>query len=211
MSLKKEREKFTSLTGRQKLQYIWDYYKFPIAVGCIILYIFGYILYGQITKKEMILHTAMINVSAGEELTQKLTEDFLTEAGIDPRKNEFIFTPGLYLTKDTSDPNIQYTQASQVKLLANIDAQKLDIVIMNQEVFDTFAENDYLYDLSELLSENENAEAYHAITKKSPMGLDLTVSGIVAEAGFQDTVYLGVIKNSPRLDMAKTYIDYLFS
>lgn len=35
--------------------------------------------------------------------------------------------------------------------------------------------------------------------------------GFFKEAGFGDDVYLGVLKNSPRVDMAIEYISYLFS
>ena len=37
-----EREKLKSLHGLKKIQYIWDYYKLPILVACVILYILGY-------------------------------------------------------------------------------------------------------------------------------------------------------------------------
>ena len=64
-----EQETFKALDGRQKLQYIWDYYKLPLAVLCIFLYIIGYSLYGHFTHKETLLCTALVNVSAGEALT----------------------------------------------------------------------------------------------------------------------------------------------
>ena len=37
-----EREKLKNLHGLKKVQYIWDYYKLPIVVLCIFLYIITY-------------------------------------------------------------------------------------------------------------------------------------------------------------------------
>ena len=36
-----------------------------------------YMLYGRITHKDTVLYTALVNVAAGEDLTQELTGDFL--------------------------------------------------------------------------------------------------------------------------------------
>ena len=52
---KSSNEKWNSLSGKQKARYVWDYYKFPIAVCLICLYIVGYTVYGHFTKKEVLL------------------------------------------------------------------------------------------------------------------------------------------------------------
>ena len=43
------------------------------------------------------------------------------------------------------------------------------------------------------------------------MGLLVSQKGIFKKAGFDGDVYLGVVKNSPRTDMAIEYINYLYS
>lgn len=234
------------LHGKKKLQYIWDYYKLPIAVACILIYIIGYIIYGHITKKDTLLHTALINVTVGEETTNMLSEDFLQAQHINKKKNEILLTTGLYLTDDEHSPYFEYTQASRIKILANIQNEELDIVLMDQEVFDAFTKEDYLYNLEELfssssltastnegngisktneinkteetdetnkVSDNEKAlsKIHNAILKDQPVGIDLSSSPLIKKAGFEDKIYLGIIKNSTRLDMAKNYILYLFS
>ena len=112
-------------------------------------------------------------------------------------------------------------------------------VFMNKEAFDAFSQKGYLYNLDELLAEEapalfrqlapyfvtnteileDNAEdllfdgsaVYYAETAKYPMGLDLSESPFIKKGGFPETVYLGVIKNSPRLHMVFDYLEYLFS
>ena len=110
---------------------------------------------------------------------------------------------------------------------------------MDKEAFDAFSQSGYLCNIENLLHEakpeaaaewkpylttntvilEDNTEdmmmdeslSYQAVTEEFPMGLLLSQKGLIKEAGFEDDVYLGVIKNSPRMDMAAEYIEYLYS
>ncbi len=42
------------------------------------------------------------------------------------------------------------------------------------------------------------------------MGLNVSQAEIFRQAGFEDDVFLGVLKNSPRAGMAVKYIRYLY-
>lgn len=223
---------------KQKLQYIWDYYKLPIAIICIATYIVIYIIYGHYTHKDTTLYTALVNVTAGENLTDRLSNDFLQSQNIDTTKNTLNLYSNLYLTSDKDNIYHEYTYASRIKILATIDSEQLDIVIMNKEAFDAFAQNGYLCNLDRLLAKEEpklyeklkpflvknisilednaidlifdDSLTYSAKTEKYSMGLDLSASPAIQEAGFGETVYLGVIKNTPRKDVVMEYIKYLF-
>lgn len=211
-TISNEIEKIRSLHGRQRLRYIWDYYKLPLAVLCILIYIIGYIIYGQVTHKDTVLCTALINVSAGEGFTSGLTSGYLDYLGKDPSRNEVELMTGLYLTDNESDPNYEYTYASQAKVLASVNSQELDMVLMNQAALDILSRNDYLCDLGDLLSSSDPdlySQTSEYITENT--ALDLSQSPLIQQTGFSDTVYLGIIANSARQDAAVEYIKYLFS
>lgn len=233
-----ERKKLRELHGTQKLQYIWDYYKLPMALCGILLYIIAYTIYGKATHKDIVLYTALVNVNAGEDLTQDLSSRFLEAEQINPSENKLHLYSGLYLTDDESNAYHEYTYASRMKILAAIDAGQIDVVLMNQEAFDAFSQNGYLCDLEKLLSE-ENPElyeeikgdlitntsilednsidlyfddsiAYTAKTEEYVMGLELSGSPLISAAGFEEPVYLGILANSPRKEAAVTYLQYLY-
>lgn len=236
---KSSNEKWNSLSGKQKVQYVWDYYKFPIAVCLICLYIVGYTVYGHFSKKEILLYTALVNVSAGEQLTDVLSGGFLDFLGADISKTDLELYTGINLTADPDAPNHEYAYASRVKIIASIDDEKLDVVLMNREAFDAFSQNGYLYNMEELLRDTDlqsiskwepylvsgtviledNADEllqddsleYQAVTEEYPMGLNVSETNVFRQAGFEEDVYLGVIKNSPRVDMTAEYIRYLFA
>lgn len=227
-----------SLPWKKKIQYIWDYFKLPLALLCILLYVIIYAAYRHFTYKEPVLYTALVNVNAGKTLTEQLSENFLYIMDIDTSRNKLQLYSGLYLTDDENNAYHEYTYASRTKILATIDGEQLDVVLMDQEAFDAFSQNGYLCNIDELLStktpdfyedikpyivENifiaednafellfDSSIPYSAVTEEYPMGLDLSQTGFLAQAGFEETVYLGIIDNSPRKDTAVAYLQYLF-
>lgn len=233
-----EKEKLKTLHGKQKLQYIWDYYKLPLIIVAIFLYIILYIIYGQVHHKDTILYTALVNVNAGEELTKDLSTRFLESQNINQKKNDVYLYSNLYLTSDETNSYHEYTYASRMKILAAINAKQMDIVLMNKEAFDAFSQNGYLCNLEDLLSKKDaklyeklkpylitntsilednsidllfdESINYKAQTQDFPMGINLSKSPIIQKAGFQDIVYLGVISNSPREDNIISYLKYLY-
>lgn len=237
-----ERPFMQGLHGKDKLQfllqYLWDYYKLPMAVTAIALYIIVYAAYNHFNHKDTALYAALVNVAVGDTLTEELSTQFLTAKNLNPDKNIFRLYSGLYLTNDEINIHHEYTYASRMKILASIDAEQLDVVLMNKEAFDAFSEKGYLYNLDELLAEEapalhqqlepyfvtnieilednseelilDNSAVYHAETTEYLMGLDLSDSPIIKKGGFQEKVYLGIIKNSPRMDTVFDYLEYLF-
>lgn len=231
-----------NLRGKAKLQfflqYLWDYYKLPLAAAAIALYIALYAVYGHFTHKDTALYAALVNVAVGETLTEELSSRFLTAQNLNTNANTFRLYSGLYLTDDENSIYHEYTYASRLKILASIDAEQLDVALMNKEAFDAFSQNGYLSDIDELLAEEvpalhqqlapyfvtntvileDNSEdllldssaVYHAETEDYPMGLDLSASPLIQKGGFQETVYLGIIKNSPRMHTVFDYLEYLF-
>lgn len=234
-----ERKKLKNLHGLKKVQYIWDYYRLPLVVLCIFLYIIGYSLYGHFTHKETVLYTALVNVSVSDSLSGQLSTGFLDYLEKDISENTLQLYTGLYLTDDESNPYHEYTYASRMKILADIDSEQLDVVLMNKEAFDAFSQNGYLCNLEELLSDQNSALysrlkpylatntiilednsidlqfdsslTYEAVTEEHPVGLDLSGADLIQRAGFDDTVYLGIIQNSTHKDAAVNYVQYLFS
>ena len=146
---------------------------------------------------------------------------------------------GLYLSDSPAAENHQYSYASRLKVLAAVNAKQLDVVWMNREAYDIFSQSGYLLDLSEFLSQNspelypdlapyliENdvilednaiaytlneADSYTSVTEKAVNAMEITDFHMVSDAGFPDSVYLGVIANSQRRSSDLDYIKYLYS
>lgn len=232
------RDAFREMRLADKADYIYTYYKLPIFLALIALWFVCSTAYRQITKKEVVLYSAHINVSVGDDLERQLDADFISAAGANPRKAEVYLYRGLYLSDDASTENHQYGYASRLKLLAAIEAKQLDVVLMNQEAYDILSQNGYLLDLPDFLPEDgslyhlldshlsantvivednaieynlNEADEYVAVTQEAVNGIDVSAFPMFFEARFPDAVYLGVIANSPRRPAVLQYIEYLAS
>ena len=227
-----------TLHGWKKVQHILAYYKFLLLIICIFAYFIIYNIYGYLTHKNIILYTALVNVVAGEDLTRQLEGDFLDHLGVDTSKNAMKLYTNLYLTDDELSVYHEYTYASRMKILAILEGKSLDVILMNQEAFDAFSQNGYLYDLEQLFSETDpalyekirsdlvyniviledNANdrilnksiPYSARTEEHAFGLDISQTPFIRQSGFDESVYLGIAANSPRLNTVSEYLKYLY-
>lgn len=235
----KQPRRLRELHGKARLQYLFDYYKLPFFAGCIVLYIAGYALYGHFTHKDTVLYTALVNINAGDELTSQLSGGFLKYAGRDASKEKLELYTNWYLTGDAGSANYSYTSATSTKIVASIDRECLDVVLMNREAFDAFSQNGYLLNMETFLRENapqlldrlqdslvsntvsqeeqtpdaqpDPSAAQSSGTDEYPAGIDLSQSPLISQAGFDDTAYLGVIANTPRTEAVVSYLQYLYS
>lgn len=225
------RESFRKMDTAHKAEYIYMYYKWFILLGIVVLVILGNTLHRQLTKKNVTLYLGLANVSVGTELEQTITIDFVQWLGQNPKKNEVLAYKGLYLSSDASTEDHQYAYASKMKVMAAVNAQKLDLVLMNREAYDLLSQSGYLLPLTELpesltpyLMENEvilesnaidvqlnTAEDYRIVTETVPNGLDVSEFPIFRDAGFDGVVYIGFLANIPHYDTAVSYLEYLFT
>ena len=221
---------FQAMSPAQKAEHIFTYHKWTILLVLLSLIVLGSILHRQLTQKRPVLYLAVINTTFGEQVEKSLTEDFLAAAGGDTRREEVYLYRDLYLSEDADALNHEYAYASKVKLGGAISAEKLDLVLMNQEAYDIFSRHGYHMELTALpdalsasLVENEvilsdnsvdyllgNAAQEQVITKTVPNALAVSSLPLFRDAGFDGALYIGVISNSPRPEEAKAYLRYLF-
>ena len=230
------RESFRRMRPYKKIEYILSYYKAILIPGILLLILLGSGIHRHLTQKTPVLYLAALNTTWGSVLNDSLTTDYLTSRGYDPKKQEVYEYLDLYLSNDASAENHSLAYASQMKLLGSIDAEQLDIVLMNREAYDILSQSGVLLELSSLrdsesalyeqiaplliqnaviLSDNElevtlgEAEERETVTKQAENGLDLSELPLFRSSGMDGALYLGIIANTPRLPEAITYIRYL--
>ena len=240
---------FRRMSPAEKLDHIYTYYKWPIFLALAALLVLGSVLQRQLTKKEVVLYLASVNVSVGEDLEESLSEGFLRYAGANPKKQEVYWYQALYLSEDADVLNHQYAYASKLKLMGAIDyasrmkflgaleTKQLDVMLLNREGYDLLSKSGYLLDLEDVLSREDpalyeqirdhltvnrvtvqdnsleyqlgEAEDLEQVFQDAENGLDLSDYPLFRDAGFPDTVYLGIAANTERLEAALQYVAYL--
>lgn len=174
------------LHGKAKLQYLWDYYKLPFIIICIVLYILVYNIHGQLVKKTTVLSIAFINVNMSESLSQHLTSDFLDFEHLSAKKNEICTYDNLLIQENPDSENLEYAYASSARLLAAIDAKKIDLAFMNREAMEQLNKKGYLSD-----------------------SINVSNFPLLKNAKFDGDIYVGIIKNAPHKDECLKYLDFI--
>ena len=219
----------------QRLDHIFEYYKFPLVLILIAVVALGSVLYYRLTRREALLYVACANVSVGDTLDNALSEGYARAIGADPRKSEVKLYRNLYLSQDATVQNHEYAYASQLKVMASMANRQLDVVLMNREAYDILSAGGYLLPLEDflegelsgrtdhlvkntvILSDNaiehrlDESVPYHAETEEVENAILISAYPLFARADFSGDVYLGVVGNSARMGAVLQYIDYLTS
>ena len=215
----------------QKAEYILAYYKLPLVLILIAAIALGSMLRYQLTHKDPLLYVGMANVSVADDAEPILADEFVTAQGQSTRDKEVVIYRDLYLVDPELSSDHQLSYASRLKVLATIDAQELDAVLMSGQSYDLLSHSGFLLDLStvasrlpddlaKLVRENDviiednqvefdlgEAETYEAKTERVENAFE--VSGLGPFVGLTDDVYLGIIGNTPRLDTALAYLEHV--
>lgn len=229
------RAAYRELSFPQKLAHIWLYHKWPIILGLTALVILVSVAYRILTKKESVLYLAMINVSVNSELEEAMTVGFLNDAGFDADRQELLIYRDLYLSEDTDVTTHRSAYATRIKLMASVEQQQLDLILMSAQSYDILSSQGYLLPVEELLNgEAELAEALAPIVTANEVTIEdneieyqlreaeehIVVTETVTNAfrldalplfagQFEAPLYLGVVANTPRRAVCLRYLRYL--
>lgn len=230
------RAAFRAMSLPQKAEYIFAYYKLPLVLALVVLVAIGSVGRYVLTHKEPLLYVAYANVELSEEDDARIFDGYLRERGANPHTTQVSRYYDLYLCDPEGSVDHQYSYASRVKLLATIDAEELDVVLMSKGSYDLLSHIGYLADLQELLSADPSlssqvedllqtndviiednqveldlgeADAYEATTEPCVNAIEVNALPAFASIDLTEQLYLGVIGNTPRTDEVLALIAYL--
>jgi len=145
-----ERNKLREMTFKKKLEYIWDYYKFPIIGFFVVLIFIGSLL--NIRYFNPPPGTALfVAWSAGFATEEQLDDlkNILGERIIDEAENEEV-SISLFLE---SEVNPAFSSANAQRLVAMVAAGEIDVFITDKQLLEEFSENGILMPLDHMLAE----------------------------------------------------------
>ena len=190
-----------------KLRYFYDYYKFHVLAIILLLYFVINITHGLLFRKDIILNIGLVNVNLSDQVSLVISDNFITTLTIDDAKVQLY--DNLYIKNNPTQEEYEITYASHLKLLATINAQQLDIVIMDDSSLNYFSENDFLYSLDEL-SSNSSLQNHLLTIDDTSSVIEITNSPLMSKFNFNGNLYLGIIKNCSNKDTVLTFLNYLY-
>jgi hypothetical protein len=188
------------MSKKKKAEYIWEYYKLHIIGILVVISIIVSLVHSQITKVDYVFNLTMlgntVNTDKVTDLQSKLTSVVVKDG--DTKKQAIISNMSLGGSA-SSDPTMesQYMQ----KFVAQLSVGELDVVILDKDMFESFAKQDMFlrldkisgFDLASIKSEKieatatDKTKAVYAINAKDikafkDVGYDTTnkVIGIIS-------------------------------
>lgn len=152
---KQERENIKNGTPKQKLTYFWDYYKWHVIIGVIVIIAVVSFIHQMATRKETAFYALMLNATEYNYLedTSVNTAAFTEYAGIDENKYQVIYDTSVQIGTEAGD---DYNSAQ--KLMVYIAAAELDVMVSDSDSLLKYAYQGQFRDLRDFLTKEQLAE-----------------------------------------------------
>ncbi|WP_317326820.1 hypothetical protein [Turicibacter sanguinis] len=138
-----------TMTRKEKKDYIWYYYKSHMMMGLFAVVLVGSLIYDVMTKDKIIFSLTLFGEAESgvqiEEIQQDLTQLVAPEA----TKKEKVLVQ-FYGLNEVETSFDEMTDLYQQKMISQIAAQELDLVIMGESDFGFYAEEKMFEALNEI-------------------------------------------------------------
>lgn len=152
-ALRREREKLSKLTWKERFVYVWDYYKtqMVIIIGVILLIQIGFTMVSNMQKEE-VLQAYFVNCNySGIDQDAVIAEFGEYIGGLDRHE---VVTLDTTITSGGAD-GMETTMAQQMKFTALMAAQSIDLMLLDENAYEQYEQQDYLMDLTDVFSEEQ--------------------------------------------------------
>ena len=227
---REQAERFAKMDRRQKLQYIWDYYKIPIIAVLVLILAVTSIVRDRMSRKETVLYIAMLDSNASFVMESNLLDDFTaTLEGFDADREQMEINAD-YDASGTSRPGFVFIE----KTVADYSAGIIDATIAPKAAIEQYAEHQAYGDLSEILPkelyDRLRSEGYELIEHtyedpatgkryEYPAAVNISDSSAI-KAGFTDVdgnkrdyydedCYYAISPDTENMDNCVAFLEYL--
>ena len=214
--MREERETLQGMPLKKKLGYIWDYYK--AVIGAAVVLVFILFIIAQAVKgagKTIVFSAALINAEkAGGVEVPELGRDFAEYIKIDEKKEEVSFDDSYLMNPEQGDT---ITMAAQTKLMAAIQAEMVDVMVMREEVYKSYLASGAFMPLEEALDEEfleQHKDMLVFGTVESDAGekayaLKFEKNEKLRDVCGKGTIYFAVTARAVHLENVEKFVDYL--
>jgi len=213
-----EKVKLRELTFKKKLEYIWDYYKYPILGICAGLIIAGSMINTRYINPSPDI-ALFISWNAGfvaEEQTAVLS-DILAGQIINEEANEMVIISPVF----TSDEDPAMAMANVQRTLAMLAVGEIDLFILDSQQLEEYSGNGFLLPLESTLERikmidpntyrriEENVlyapfEAGAGDNKERVMGINIGTSPLLTTLGYiGQELYFSIASTAGRINNAE--------
>lgn len=220
-SLQEEKNKLKNMSLKDRLWYIWEYYKIPI-IGTVVGVFLIFSIFSAVhnNRFETALSCVILNSQPDSEkdlVSEYFDQGFRQYLGLTD-ETKIDVDHSMSISFDNSNMT-EFTYAELAKLSALISSKELDVMIAKKDSIDHFGEMGGFLDLKEVLPpdvydqvkdqlyEVTNSETGETIA----CGIKIGNTDFLKKTGLtMNDPILGIISNSTRTDTAVKLIRYVY-
>lgn len=208
---------FRTLSKKQKIEYIWDYYKWHIIVVVAILAAIGSLIHHYATYKETVLDVIMINSNYTFTNETPGLEDYYDIIQLKPKTEKVSVDASLTFSESDAYSTNYYSDQT---LSLRLSVGGSDILFSNESVFTQYASLHCFTDLTTVLTEEELAEwadllvyvTEEETNYEYPCGILLPKENWSTINGYySDSEYLSISCCAENLDNAVAFLRYVLN
>ena len=212
-----EYSKLKDMSTKEKVEYVWEYYKIHI-----IAFVFACVIIGNILntlwfnpQKEMFLQITFYDGFIDSDTLDSFSAH-LEEALMTPEERETMRVTGVDLMINSGEPQVE--MAGRQRFIVMMAAREIDLLVISQEELVTLAPEGLLLPLHEIMSNSMIAQmSDKLIYAHDEYGVEL-VYGIMLDNNrlfesyglFTQGKSLAVIINTQRNEAVRNSIEYIF-
>lgn len=215
LNLKEEKAKLSKMSFKDKIWYIWEYYKLHmlgVLLLCVVIYTVGVSIHNRnITN---VLYGALINDYLTTDGLETLTDEFKEAVDFNPKKESVNMDTSLYIDLEQQT---EFTMSSLTKVTVLVASQSMDFIISDTPIFENYAALDTYQDLEILLPADMKEAlsgrflyAPDSTGAKKAYGLDLsgTRYDTMAGSALEPPVF-SIVSNTQNADNAILFLRIL--
>ena len=128
---------FHSLSRKAKVQYVWDYYKWPIAAAIAALCFVIYLIYHYATYRDPLLNVIMMNCNDSITADSKGFDEFLEACGYDPKEDSVSLTSSLQFSTVSSNsfmPSFKFFTCASTSLQSALMSSRRSVSLKRSDI-----------------------------------------------------------------------------
>lgn len=212
-----EWKKLSGLSWRQRIGYLWDYYKIvPVILIAVIFLISLTVNIVHGLNMEQVLQAVFVNSDSLRADTDRLEQDFAGYLGGMEKNQELMFDYSLTLDLEGLDTG---SAAAITKITAYSMNGKLDCMILPEDIYLDYVGRGMFMRLEDVLDEEEQEAWREALderkqpedTERFAYGVRLDGAGVLEDYGLYGgrPVYLAIPGNAAQTEMTVKFLHFL--
>lgn len=169
---------------REKLEYFWMYYKWYVIIPIALLLMIVWVISCFLGEEETLLNVYLINTGTHSEVTEEIAKDFKQEQKI--KDGQVLLDASLAI--DLENLNGMAMSGSLEVITTEVFSHELDVMILTEDVLDYY-------------------EKLGAVEKSSAHSLD--GSRWEEQLESEESLYICIVKNSERKELAEAFVNYM--